>query len=87
MNARTVFGTYHVSQAENSQAVVDGSKGVYTIYYSEFDNPVNVTVIQQENCKVFLVRTNGFEVQYTCSGKYFGVQYMSEANATYPVEE
>ena len=86
-NSATVFGTYQVSQTENPQAVVNGSEGAYTIHYSEFDNPVHVTVILQENCKVFLVRTNGFEVQYACNGKYFGVQYMSEANATYPVEE
>lgn len=87
MNSVTEFGSYHVAKVEASQAVVSGSKGEYIIHYTQFDNPVKVSVVQKDNCKVFLVRTNGYEVQYTCNGNSFGASYMDAEYATYPMKD
>lgn len=86
-NAETEFGTYTVIESEKSNPVIMKGDNEYTIHYAELDAPVSVKVVEQNDCKVYLVRTNGYEVQYVCNGSTFGVQYMSEEFASIPVKE
>lgn len=86
-NSETEFGTYSVQQSENGNAVIKKSDSEYTIHYAQFDAPVTVKVIKKGNCKVYLVTTNGYEVQYVCTRNKFGVQYMSQEFATAPTHE
>lgn len=86
-NAETNLGSYKVSASSKSNVVENKSEGKYTINYSKLNSDVSIDVVEKKNCKVFLVRTDGYEVQYSCNGKYFGVQYMSNEYATYPKAE
>ncbi len=86
-NAETEFGTYTVVESQQSNAVITGGNHAYTIHYAQLDAPVTVQVVEENDCKVYLVRTEGYEVQYVCNGNTFGVQYMSEGYATLPVKE
>ncbi len=85
-NSTTEFGTYEVSST-HAHHVRHDNDGVYTIRYEKYDAPVEVTIVNEKNCKLFLVRTNGFEVMYKCRGKYFGIAYMAEEYASIPAED
>lgn len=86
-NAETEFGAYTVVESQKSNAVITGGNSAYTIHYAQLDAPVTVKVVEQDGCKVYLVRTEGYEVQYVCNGNTFGVKYMSQEFATLPVKE
>ncbi len=85
-NAETSFGEYQVSSQE-TPTVTKGENNTYIIHYERFDNPITVTVIEGETCKSFLVKTEGFEVQYDCTGSTFGVNYMNAEFASIPKKE
>lgn len=86
-NAVTQFGTYAVHQTDNANAVVKASNNEYTIHYEQFDAPVSVKIVKKGKYKIYLVRTQGYEVQYVCNGNKFGVEYMSEGFATQATKE
>lgn len=77
----TEFGTYEMSSTQEAPLVIKKSKGEYVIHYSDMEAPVYVSVVKEKNCKLYLVRTWGYELQYICNQKEFGVQLMDKKYA------
>lgn len=80
------FGEFDV---EEVAGVLTNSKEiskVYTIKYEEFKSPVTVEVFKNRGSKDFVVRSKGFEAQYTKGKTGFGVTKLDKKYAKVNVE-
>lgn len=74
VNEHNNFGEFNVEEVED---VLTNSKEVskiYTITYKELNSPVTVEVFKNGKQKDFVVRSKGFEAQYTKGKDGFGVK-------------
>lgn len=78
----TELGKYWLKKAVNPMVVNDKELPTYVVHYDNLPNPVYIGVYEKGNCKMFLVRTEGFEVAYAQRDGIFGINYMPEQLAT-----
>lgn len=83
----TGFGTYETYELKEGPVALKNSIGEYVILYSGLSAPIYVSVVKEKNCKLYLVRTWGYELQYICDGKEFGVQFMNKDYAKISYKE
>lgn len=89
-NSLTEFGKYTVVNADHAPMVVnDQVVKTYELTYENANHPVRIGVLddKKEDCKIFIVRTDEFEVQYTCRKGVFGVKKMEKQYQEIPKEE
>ena len=75
------FGDFNIEELEHSVINSKRSPKIYTITYKELNTPVTVEVYKNKGAKDFVVRSEGFEVQYTKGGNGFGVRSLDQKYA------
>ncbi|MFC0875751.1 hypothetical protein ACE01N_04110 [Saccharicrinis sp. FJH2] len=86
-DSNSELGKYYLKKAAHAMEVNDQEVPTYVIHYDNLSKPVYIGVYSVPNCKIFLVRTDDFEVAYACRDGIFGINYMPESLATLPAEK
>jgi len=68
--------------------VINGSAiKTFDLMYENTSNPIHVGLVNEEKCRTFIVRTDDFEIQYSCNKGVFGVKKIESRFQTLPKEE
>lgn len=86
-NSLTEFGNYSITVADAPMMINDEAVKTYDLMYDNTSNPVKIGVVKTEECSKFIVRTDEFEVQYTCNKGVFGVKKIEAQYQQLPKEE
>ncbi len=86
-NSLTEFGNYSITVANTPMMVNNEAVKTYDLMYDNTSNPVKIGVVKTEDCSKFIVRTDEFEVQYTCNKGVFGVKKIEAQYQQLPKEE
>ena len=86
-NSLTDFGKYTVMVSDAPMVINDEVVKTYDLTYEKTANPIRIGVVKGEECVIFVVRTDDFEVQYTCNKGIFGVKKIDPKYQTLPKEE
>ncbi|MFB6317784.1 hypothetical protein [Saccharicrinis sp. FJH54] len=81
------LGKYYLKKAANPMVVKGEEVQTYVLHYDNLSKPVYIGVYNVPNCKIYLVRTDDFEVAYARRDGIFGINYMPESLATLPEKE
>ena len=83
----TDFGNYTITVADVPMMVNNEVARTYDLIYDNTTNPVKIGVVKADECMKFIVRTDEFEVQYTCNKGVFGVKKIEPQYQQLPKEE
>jgi hypothetical protein len=86
-NSLTDFGNYTITVAEVPMMVNNEELKTYDLLYDNTSDPIKIGVVKGEECLKFIVRTDEFEVQYTCNKGVFGVKKIEQQYQQLPKEE
>lgn len=86
-NSLTEFGNYSITVADAPMMINNEAVKTYDLVYDNTSNPVKIGVVKTEGCSKFIVRTDEFEVQYTCNKGVFGVKKIEAQYQQLPKEE
>jgi len=88
-NSLTDFGKYTLANSDIPMVVNNKVVKTYELTYENTDNPIRIGVIndKKKDCKTFIVRSDEFEIEYTCNKGVFGVRKMESKFQTLPKEE
>jgi hypothetical protein len=85
-NSLTDFGKYVVTVSDKPMMINDEKVKTYDLNYENTNNPVQIGVVQEKNCVSYVVRSDEFEIQYSCKKGVFGVKKMESKYQTLPKE-
>ncbi len=83
----TGFGDYTLKRADVPMVVNETPVETYVVSYDKMEEPIYIGVVTDKKCKNYIVRTNGFEIQYVCKRNKFGICYTESRFATMDQEE
>lgn len=86
-NSLTEFGKYTVMNSEAPMVVNNKVLKTYDLTYENTDNTIRIGLVKEKNCTTFIVRSDEFEIEYTCNKGVFGVKKMEPKYQELPKEE
>jgi hypothetical protein len=86
-NSLTEFGKYTIMASDAPMVINDEVVKTYELMYENTISPVRVGLVKEEKCTTFVVRTDDFEIQYSCNKGVFGVKKIENRFQTLPKEE
>jgi hypothetical protein len=86
-NSLTEFGKYTVMVSDAPMVINNEVVKTYDLMYENTSNPIRVGLVKEEKCTTYVVRTDDFEIQYTCNKGVFGVKKIENRFQTLPKEE
>lgn len=86
-NSLTELGKYTIAQSDVPMVINNEAVKTYDLMYENTTYPVRVGLVQDEQCTTFVVRTDDFEIEYTCNKGVFGVKMIEPKYQTLPMEE
>lgn len=86
-NSLTEFGKYSITVSNSPMVVNNEVVKTYDLIYENTNNPVQIGVVKAGKCVVYIVRSDEFEIQYTCKKGVFGVKKIESNYQTLPKEE
>jgi hypothetical protein len=85
-NSLTGFGKYTIVMSESPMVINSQAVPTFELLYENTANPVRIGVIKEKKCTTFVVRSDEFEVQYSCDKGVFGVKKMDKKYRELPEE-
>jgi hypothetical protein len=85
-NSLTEFGKYTIVASDEPMVINNEAVKTYDLKYENTINQVRVGLVQEEQCTIFVVRTDDFEIQYSCNKGVFGVRKIESRFQTLPKE-
>lgn len=86
-NSLTEFGKYTVRVSDEPMVINGSAIKTFDLMYENTSNPIHVGLVKEEKCSTFIVRTDDFEIQYSCNKGVFGVKKIESRFQTLPKEE
>ena len=86
-NSMSEMGTYTITVSETPLVHDSEVLETYDLMYEYASNPIKIAVLNEKKCKTFIVRSDEFEVQYTCQNGSFGVKKLEKRFREIPEEE
>ena len=83
----TEFGKYTITVSDVPMKINNEAVKTYDLNYENTSNPVKIGMVQSETCRTFIMRTEEFEVEYTCNQGVFGVKKIEAQYQQLPKEE
>ena len=83
----TDFGKYTIVNSDAPMVVNNEVIKTYDLMYENTSNSVRIGLVKEKNCTTFLVRSDEFEIEYTCNNNVFGVKKIEEKYRELPQEE
>lgn len=81
------FGQYTLKKSEAPVIYNNKVLETYDLSYENNSNQLKIAVVEEKKCKIFLVRSDEFEVQYTCTNGVFGVKKIEKRFQELPDQE
>jgi hypothetical protein len=85
-NSLTDFGKYTVTVAHQPMVINDIAVKTYELTYENTSEPILIGVVKTEKCVTYVVRSEEFEIQYSCNNGVFGVKKIEPQYQTLPKE-
>lgn len=86
-NSLTNFGKYTIVQSDAPMVVDNEVIKTFDLTYENTSAPIRIGVLKQKkNCTTFLLRSDEFEIQYSCNNGVFGVKKMDKKYCELPEE-
>ncbi|MCF6357130.1 MAG: hypothetical protein L3J54_04925 [Draconibacterium sp.] len=82
----TDFGNYTISHADVPMVINNIIVETYDLNYSNNSCNVRIGLIKEKKCTTFIVRTDDFEIEYTCNQGVFGVKKIEKKYQQFPKE-
>lgn len=86
-NSLTDFGKYTLAISDAPMVVDNQVIKTYDLTYENTDNTIRVGLVKEKDCTTFIVRSDEFEVEYTCNKGIFGVKKIEGKFQELPKEE
>jgi hypothetical protein len=86
-NSLTDFGNYVVTVSDEPMMINGEKVKTYDLNYENTNSPVQIGVVNEKNCVSYIVRSDEFEIQYSCKKGVFGVKKVEKKYQTLPQEE
>jgi hypothetical protein len=86
-NSLTEFGKYTIVNSEVPMVIDDKAVATYQLTYENTSETVMIGLVKEKNCTNYIVRTDEFEMQYSCSKGVFGVKKMEKRFQEIPKDE
>jgi len=86
-NSLTDFGKYKIVKSEAPMVIEDKVLETYDLSYELTSDPIRIGLIKEKNCTTFIVRSDEFEMAYTCNKGVFGVKRVDKKYQEIPKEE
>jgi hypothetical protein len=86
-NSLTEFGKYTISVSETPMVVNNETVKTYNLMYENTTHAVQIGEVKTEKCTTYIVRSDEFEIQYTCNNGVFGVKKLEAQYQQLPKEE
>ncbi len=83
----TEFGQYSITVSNAPMVVNNEVVKTFDLTYENIKNPVHIGVVRDKNKVTYIVRSNEFEVLYSCKKGVFGVKSMENKFRTLPKDE
>jgi hypothetical protein len=74
----TELGQYTINLSPEVIKIDDEVLDTYQLVYSESNAKILIGVKKTKKCRNFIVRTDGFEIEYICNKHVFGVKKVNE---------
>lgn len=76
------FGAFEIKKSQNQMVVNNEKVETYIIQYENLKAPVMVGVYADKKCTHYIVRVEGFEIEYQCKNERFGAAFVNDKYAT-----
>lgn len=86
-NSLTDFGKYTIVNAEVPMVVDNQAVKTYELTYEQTSQPIIIGLVKEKKCTTFIVRSDEFEMMYTCNNGVFGVKKMDKKYQQLPKAE
>jgi len=86
-NSLTDFGKYTIVKSEAPMLVDNKVLETYDLSYERTSEPIRIGLVEEKNCTTFIVRSDEFEMAYTCNKGVFGVKKLEKQHQELPKEE
>ena len=86
-NSLTEFGNYTITVSETPMVVNNEAVKTFSLAYENTANPVQIGQVKTDECITYIVRSDEFEIQYTCNKGVFGVKKLEAQYQQLPKEE
>jgi hypothetical protein len=88
-NSFTDFGKYTIVNSDVPMVYESQVLKTYELTYENTSNPIMIGLLCEDElkCKTFIVRTDDFEIEYTCKNNVFGVKKIEKRFQELPKEE
>lgn len=83
----TEFGKYSITVSDAPMMVNNEAVKTFELNYENTSNPVKIGLVKTENCTTYIVRSEEFEIEYTCNKGVFGVKKIEPQYQELPKEE
>lgn len=82
------LGRYWLKKAANHMTVDGTEIDTYSVHYDNLNTSVYIGIINKtQDCTEFIVKTDDFEVLYTCKNGKFGIKHLPSKYASRSIEE
>lgn len=86
-NSLTNFGKYSIVKSDAPMVIDNQVVKTFDLTYENTSAPIRIGVLtEKKNCTTFLLRSDEFEIQYSCKKGVFGVKKMDEKYCQLPFE-
>lgn len=86
-NSLTDFGKYTIVNSDAPMVVDNQVLKTYDLTYERTNDVVQIGLFKEKDCTTFIVRSDEFEITYTCDKGIFGVKKIDKKFQTLPKEE
>ncbi len=85
-HSQTEFGKYTIVKADVPMVINNQAVQTFDLMYENTKKPVKIGVVPEKGCTTFIVRSDEFEIEYTCNKGIFGVKKMEKKYQELPKE-
>lgn len=86
-NSLTDFGKYTIENSDVPMVVDNQVLKTYDLTYERTNGIVQIGLMKEKDCTTFIVRSDEFEIAYTCNKGVFGVKKIDKKLQELPKEE
>jgi len=83
----TDFGNFTMVNSEVPMVVNNKALKTYDLMYENTNDVIRVGLVKEKDCTTFIVRSDEFEVEYTCNKGVFGVKKIEAQYQELPKKE
>jgi hypothetical protein len=82
---KRAFNDYDIVKL-TGQEMEEGAEKAWVLSYDDNESTIVISLHQTKRCKYYVVRTENFEIAYTCGKKGFGASYVNSEYSRVPFE-